>query len=126
MDLGKAVAALMSNPGDVLDYLEIVGKGQPITVKPIPLIAVPTTSGTGSEVTKNAVLKSEEHGRKASMRHDSMLPLIAIIDPCLSLTCPQQVCTYVDQSRPEHIRISVYTQSVSLQKWMSFNKTVDD
>ena len=93
MDLGKAVAALMSNPGDVLDYLEIVGKGQPITVKPIPLIAVPTTSGTGSEVTKNAVLKSEEHGRKASMRHDSMLPLIAIIDPCLSLTCPQQVCT---------------------------------
>ena len=110
MDLGKAVAALMSNPGDVLDYLEIVGKGQPITVKPIPLIAVPTTSGTGSEVTKNAVLKSEEHGRKASMRHDSMLPLIAIIDPCLSLTCPQQVYTYVDQSRFEVICMSALSE----------------
>jgi Iron-containing alcohol dehydrogenase len=95
LDLGKAVAALMTNTGDVYDYLEIVGKGLPITNKPVPLIAVPTTSGTGSECTKNAVLKSSEHGRKASMRHDSMLPAIAVIDPCLSVSCPQQVlhCT---------------------------------
>lgn len=91
MDLGKAVAALMTNTGDVYDYLEIVGKGLPITNKPVPLIAVPTTSGTGSECTKNAVLKSSEQGRKASMRHDSMLPAIAVIDPCLSVSCPQQV-----------------------------------
>ena len=81
----------MTNTGDVYDYLEIVGKGLPITNKPVPLIAVPTTSGTGSECTKNAVLKSSEHGRKASMRHDSMLPAIAVIDPCLSVSCPQQV-----------------------------------
>lgn len=84
----------MTNPGDVFDYLEIIGKGQPITEKPMPLIAVPTTSGTGSEVTKNAVLKSVVHGRKASMRHESMLPIIAIIDPCLSISCPQQVSSF--------------------------------
>ena len=95
LDLGKAVAALMTNSGDVYDYLEIVGKGLPIKNKPAPLIAVPTTSGTGSECTKNAVLKSSEHGRKASMRHDSMLPTIAVIDPCLSVSCPQQVVTFL-------------------------------
>jgi alcohol dehydrogenase class IV len=91
LDLGKAVAALMKNTGDIFDYLEIIGKGMPIQNQPMPHIAVPTTSGTGSECTKNAVLKSLSHGRKASMRHDSMLPTIAIIDPCLSVSCPQQV-----------------------------------
>jgi alcohol dehydrogenase class IV len=91
LDLGKAVAALVTNKGDIYDYLEVVGKGIAITNKPLPMIAVPTTSGTGSEVTKNAVLKSTEHGRKVSMRHDSMLPEIAIIDPSLTLSCPQQV-----------------------------------
>jgi hypothetical protein len=91
LDLGKAVAALMTNNGDVFEYLEIIGKGMPIEKLPMPHIAVPTTSGTGSECTKNAVLKSLSHGRKASMRHDSMLPTIAIIDPCLSVSCPQQV-----------------------------------
>lgn len=91
LDLGKAVAALMTNTGDVFDYLEIIGKGMPIERQPMPHIAVPTTSGTGSECTKNAVLKSLSHGRKASMRHDTMLPTIAIIDPCLSVSCPQQV-----------------------------------
>lgn len=91
LDLGKAVAALMTNKDDIYNYLEIIGKGIPIQNKPAPLIAVPTTSGTGSECTKNAVLKSLAHGRKVSMRHDSMLPLAAIIDPCLSVSCPQQV-----------------------------------
>jgi len=95
MDLGKAVAALMTNKGDIFDYLEVVGKGQAIRELPAPLICVPTTSGTGSEVTKNAVLKSVEHGRKASMRHDTMLPLIAIIDPSLTITCPRQVTAHV-------------------------------
>jgi Iron-containing alcohol dehydrogenase len=98
LDLGKAVAALMTNTGDVFEYLEIIGKGMPIEKLPMPHIAVPTTSGTGSECTKNAVLKSLSHGRKASMRHDSMLPTIAIIDPCLSVSCPQQV-----RSPPSHI-----------------------
>ena len=86
------MAALMTNGGDVYDYMEVVGKGLSIKNKPVPLIAVPTTSGTGSECTKNAVLKSTEHGKKASMRHDTMLPSIAVIDPCLSVSCPQQVC----------------------------------
>ena len=85
------MAALMTNKDDIYNYLEIIGKGLPIQNKPAPLIAVPTTSGTGSECTKNAVLKSLAHGRKVSMRHDSMLPLTAIIDPCLSVSCPPQV-----------------------------------
>jgi hypothetical protein len=104
LDLGKAVAALMTNTGDVFDYLEIIGKGMPIERQPMPHIAVPTTSGTGSECTKNAVLKSLSHGRKASMRHDTMLPTIAIIDPCLSVSCPQQVRhPYPSPSQPSSI-----------------------
>ena len=56
LDAGKAVAALLAHPGDPLDYLEIVGRGQPLTQPSVPMIAVPTTAGTGSEVTRNAVL----------------------------------------------------------------------
>ena len=63
----------------VFRHVESFGQGLPITHPPAPLIAVPTTSGTGSETTKNAVLKSNEHGRKASMRHDSMLPNVAVV-----------------------------------------------
>lgn len=95
LDLGKAVSALVTNPGDVLDYVEVFGKGQPITVSPLPLLAVPTTAGTGSEVTKNAVLKSDEHNLKASMRHDSMLPTVAIVDPSLMISCPPSVTAHV-------------------------------
>ncbi len=77
IDLGKAVAALAANPGDVLDYLEVVGRGQALTQDPLPVAAVPTTAGTGSEVTRNAVLGSKEHGVKASLRHPKMLPRVA-------------------------------------------------
>ena len=56
IDLGKAVAALLTNAGDPLDYLEVVGRGQAITSRSRPFIAVPTTAGTGAEVTRNAVL----------------------------------------------------------------------
>jgi alcohol dehydrogenase class IV len=70
MDLGKSASALMRNTGrDVYDYLEVVGKGMAMENDPAPFIAVPTTSGTGSEVTKNAVLKSVKHGRKVSIRY---------------------------------------------------------
>src|SRR5208283_2900823 len=68
LDAGKAVAALLAHPGDPLDYLEIVGGGQPLTQPSAPMIAVPTTAGTGSEVTRNAVLRSPEHQVKASLR----------------------------------------------------------
>ena len=91
IDAGKAIAALASNPGDVLDYLEVVGKGQAITQLPFPTIAVPTTAGTGSEVTRNAVLGSTEHGVKASMRSPMMLPRVAIVDPQLTTGLPPAI-----------------------------------
>ena len=95
IDLGKSVAALVTNPGDIFDHLEVIGKGLPITNKPLPYIAVPTTSGPGSEATKNAVLKSNKFGRKASIRADSMLPLVAIVDPTLTITCPPSITANV-------------------------------
>ncbi|WP_432734991.1 iron-containing alcohol dehydrogenase [Maridesulfovibrio sp. FT414] len=91
LDAGKALAALLTNSRDVLDYLEVVGKGLPLENRPAPLIAVPTTSGTGSEVTSNAVLLSPEHGVKISMRSTDMIPDLAIVDPELTLSMPPNV-----------------------------------
>jgi len=91
LDLGKAVAMLLGNGGDPLDYLEIVGRGQPIGRPSLPCVAVPTTAGTGAEVTANAVLTSPEHGLKASLRSPFMLPRIALVDPLLTLGCPPHV-----------------------------------
>lgn len=90
-DAGKALAALLTNPGDPLDYLEVIGRGQPLASTPAPFIAVPTTSGTGSEVTRNAVLGSPEHRVKASLRSASMLPRLAIVDPELTVSLPRAV-----------------------------------
>lgn len=91
IDLAKAVAMLLANGGDPLDYIEVVGQGHPITRASLPLVAVPTTSGTGAEVTANAVLAVPEHGVKASLRHPSMLACHAIVDPVLTLGCPPAV-----------------------------------
>ncbi len=91
IDAGKAIAALLTNPGDPLDYLEVVGAGQALKLAPAPFIAVPTTAGTGSEVTRNAVLGSTEHGVKASLRSPLMLPRLAVIDPELTLELPPAV-----------------------------------
>jgi alcohol dehydrogenase class IV len=91
IDAGKAIAALAANPGDVLDYLEVVGRGQALTAAPLPFIAVPTTAGTGSEVTRNAVLASPEHKVKASLRSPLMIPRLAVIDPELALSLPRNV-----------------------------------
>ena len=88
IDGGKAIAALAANPGDVLDYLEVVGKGAPLPLLPLPFIAIPTTAGTGSEVTRNAVLGSPEHGVKASLRSPLMLAKVAIVDPELTRDLP--------------------------------------
>ncbi len=91
IDAGKAIAALAANPGDVLDYLEVVGRGQALREAPLHFVAVPTTAGTGSEVTRNAVLASLEHKVKASLRSPSMLPKVAIVDPELTLDLPPAV-----------------------------------
>lgn len=91
IDAGKAVAALATNDGDVLDYLEVVGKGRPLGVPPLPFVAVPTTAGTGSEVTRNAVLAVPEHGIKVSLRSPLMLPRVALVDPDLSIDLPPAV-----------------------------------
>lgn len=88
LDAAKAISALMTNEGDVLDYLEVVGRGRPITRAPAPCIAIPTTAGTGSEVTRNAVLASPEHRVKASLRSPLMLPRVALVDPELTLALP--------------------------------------
>jgi alcohol dehydrogenase class IV len=91
IDLAKAAAALMTNPGDPFDYLEVIGKGLPLAQRPAPCIAIPTTAGTGAEVTKNAVLASPEHRVKVSMRHPLMIPDVAIIDPECTLSLPPAV-----------------------------------
>ena len=91
IDAGKAIAALATNGGEPLEFLEVVGKGRAISEPPLPFIAVPTTAGTGSEVTRNAVLGSTEHGVKASLRSPLMLPRVALIDPELTYALPPAV-----------------------------------
>jgi alcohol dehydrogenase class IV len=91
IDLGKAVAMLLANGGDPLDYLEVVGAGQPITRPATPCVAVPTTAGTGAEVTANAVLAVPEHRLKASLRSPLMIPRVALVDPELAVSCPPPV-----------------------------------
>jgi alcohol dehydrogenase class IV len=91
IDLGKAAAALLTNLQDPFEYLEVVGRGLPLVRPALPVVALPTTAGTGAEVTKNAVLASPEHQVKASLRHDSMLPAVAIVDPELTLSVPAAV-----------------------------------
>jgi len=91
VDTGKAVAALLTNGGEPLDYLEVIGRGQPVTKRAAPHIAIPTTAGTGAEVTRNAVLKSPEHRVKVSLRSALMLPTIALVDPELTYSMPPAV-----------------------------------
>lgn len=91
IDAAKAIAALAPNSGEPLDYLEVIGRGAPLERAPLPVIAVPTTAGTGSEVTRNAVLYSPEHRVKASLRSPLMLPRAAIVDPELTYGLPPAV-----------------------------------
>jgi alcohol dehydrogenase class IV len=88
VDAAKAIAALLTNEGDLLDYLEIIGRGKLLTRPAAPCITVPTTAGAGSEVTRNAVLTSPERQVKVSLRSQLMLPRLAWIDPELSSTMP--------------------------------------
>jgi alcohol dehydrogenase class IV len=91
MDAAKGIAALVGNGGDPLDYLEVIGRGLPLTKASVPCIAIPTTAGTGTEVTRNAVILSPEHGVKVSLRGPQLLPAIALVDPELTLSVPPAV-----------------------------------
>ena len=91
IDAGKAIAALVANPDDPLEYLEVVGAGAPLEEPPLPFIAIPTTAGTGAEVTRNAVIRIPEHRVKVSLRSADMLPDIAIVDPELTYDLPAPI-----------------------------------
>ncbi len=85
IDAGTAIAAMLTNGGEPLDYVEIIGRGQTLAKPSAPFIAIPTTAGTGAEVTRNAVLASPEHKLKVSLRSPLMLAKVALVDP--ELTC---------------------------------------
>lgn len=91
IDAGKAIAALVPAPRPVIDHLEVVGKGLPLDELPLPFVAMPTTAGTGAEVTRNAVISVPEERRKVSLRDPRMLPRLAIVDPALTDGCPRAV-----------------------------------
>jgi alcohol dehydrogenase class IV len=94
IDAGKAIAAIATNGGEPLEFLEVVGKGRAMANAPLPFIAVPSTAGTGSEVTRNAVLGSTEHQVKASLRSPLMLPRVALVDPELTYGLPPTVTAF--------------------------------
>jgi alcohol dehydrogenase class IV len=94
IDAGKAMAALLTNPGDLMDYLEVIGKGKSLSVAAAPFVAVPTTAGTGAEVTRNAVLASPEHRIKVSLRSPRMLARLAVVDPELTFDLPPAITAH--------------------------------
>lgn len=91
IDAGKAIAALVPATRPMLDHLEVVGKGLALDQAPLPFVALPTTAGTGAEVTRNAVIGVPEHRRKVSLRDARMLPRLAIVDPALTDLCPRGI-----------------------------------
>jgi alcohol dehydrogenase class IV len=91
IDAAKAISGLSTNSGDILDYLEVIGRGNPLTNPGLPGVAIPTTAGTGAEVTKNAVIASVEHQVKVSLRSPYLLPRIALVDPELTYSLPANV-----------------------------------
>ncbi len=91
LDAAKAIAGLLTNPRDLFDYLEVIGRGQPMSHAAAPWIAVPTTAGAGAEVTRNAVLTSREHRVKVSLRSPHLFARVAIVDPELTMDLPAPV-----------------------------------
>ncbi|HUT80583.1 MAG TPA: iron-containing alcohol dehydrogenase [Candidatus Bathyarchaeia archaeon] len=112
IDAGKAIAALLTNGGKAKDYMEVIGKGMNIIKPPLPFIAVPTTAGTGSEVTKNAVILSKEDKLKASIRSPLLVPKIAIIDPELMVSLPKEITAYTGLDALTQL-IEAYTSNKS-------------
>jgi alcohol dehydrogenase class IV len=103
IDSAKAIAALTPNKGELLDYLEVIGKGKKLEEKPLPFIAVPTTAGTGAEVTKNAVIHSPEHNVKVSLRSPLMFPDVAVIDPELTLSMLPEITATTGMDALTHL-----------------------
>lgn len=91
IDCAKAIAAVQPNSGEALDYLEVVGKGRSLEHNPLPFIAIPTTAGTGAEVTRNAVISVPERGLKASLRSPLLYAKAAVVDPDLTRDAPANV-----------------------------------
>lgn len=91
IDAAKAISALVPNSGKLLDYLEVIGAGKPLEKPAIPLVAIPTTAGTGAEVTKNAVITSTDYNVKASLRHPFLYPKLTVVDPELTLSVPPEI-----------------------------------
>jgi len=91
LDTGKAISAMVTNEGSVADYQEIEGKDRKFKTKPIPFIAIPTTSGTGSEATRNAVITNTKLGLKKSIRDPWLIPELALVDPELTLSLPPHI-----------------------------------
>ncbi len=88
LDAAKAIAAMAAHEGELLDYVEVIGKGTPLSRPPLPCVAIPTTAGTGSEVTRNAVLTSPQHKVKVSLRGPQLFPRLALVDPELTADLP--------------------------------------
>ena len=103
MDLGKAVAALATNEGDPLDYLEVVGRGSPLRARPLPFVAIPTTAGTGAEVTRNAVIGVPAAKVKVSLRSPHLLPILAVLDPDLLDGLPRDVVAHSGLDALSHL-----------------------
>ncbi|WP_372927079.1 iron-containing alcohol dehydrogenase [Marinobacter sp.] len=91
MDSAKVLAAMLPGQTELMTHLEVVGDGLPLSARRLPLILVPTTSGTGAEVTRNAVIDIPEARRKVSLRDNQLLPDIALVDPALTDNCPRHV-----------------------------------
>ena len=91
LDTGKVIAAMLTNTGELEDYLEVVGHGKPLIQSPVPYIAIPTTAGTGAEVTQNAVLSVPEHQVKVSLRGPFVSARLAVVDPVLTHSMPPSI-----------------------------------
>jgi len=103
IDSAKAIAALTPNAGELLDYLEVIGKGKKLEEKPLPFIAIPTTAGTGAEASKNSVIYSAEHKVKVSLRSSLMFADVAVIDPELTLSVPPEVTATTGMDALTHL-----------------------
>jgi alcohol dehydrogenase class IV len=103
IDSAKAIAALIPNSGGLLEYLEVIGQGRVLENPPVPFIAIPTTAGTGAEVTKNAVIHSPEHQVKVSLRSPLMFPAVAVVDPELTVSMPPPITATTGMDALTHL-----------------------
>jgi alcohol dehydrogenase class IV len=103
IDSAKAIAALVPNKGELLNYLEVIGLGKKLEEKPLPFIAIPTTAGTGAETTKNAVIHSPEHNVKVSLRSSLMFPDVAVVDPELTVSVPPEITATTGMDALTHL-----------------------